>query len=82
MKEFYTEFILKYLDFFLEYLKSLPSFLEEYIEGLKTGNTYLYLVNEKIALVSCYYELFDLTKFILSGENNGGKVQNNLYKVT
>ena len=33
MKEFYINFLTQYLDFFLEYLKVLPTFLEEYVEG-------------------------------------------------
>ena len=80
MKDFYVSFLQKYLDFFTAFLKILPQFLEDYLEGEKTRNSFLYLVHPKIAVVSCYHELFDLAKFIMSGENNGGKVHNNLYK--
>ena len=79
MAEFFAEVLQKYIDFFLEYLKIIPEFLEEYSEGLKIKNDLLYLVNRKIAVTECYYELLDLTGFIFSGEN--GKTSNNLYKV-
>ena len=79
MLQFYVDFLKKYLDFFLEYLKIFPECMEEYVEGLKTNNEFLYLVNRKIAVVSCYHELFNLTKLILSTESDN--VTNNFYKV-
>ena len=79
IQKVFIDFLKKFLDFFLAYLKIFPLFLEEYIEGVKTNNAFLYLVNPKISVINCYYEMFDLVKLILSGGND--KLTTHFYKV-
>ena len=63
-------FLTEYLDFFIEYLKILPEFLEEYIESTTLNNDLLYLFNSKVAIFQCNTELIELTKIVLGNIRN------------
>lgn len=52
------EIVEKFLEFANHYLSVLPNYLKDYIEG-KSINQSLYLVNEKIAVVSAFPEVFE-----------------------
>jgi hypothetical protein len=71
-----SDFIENFWLAFIKYLDVLPSTLKQYIDGKATGNSMLHVVDEKIAIASCFPEIMDTVNKLF-----GGNGRNKLFQV-